>query len=68
MDMMQLLLTKTRGKISYNVLSNLYTVCFFHWVKSICSFDPLKIASYWSNISQILRFDTASDKSTPRVS
>jgi hypothetical protein len=40
------------------------TVCFY-WVKSFCSFDPLKIASDWSNISQFLRLVRIFDRNTP---
>ena len=38
---------------------------FFYWVKGICSFDPLKIASDWSNIYQILCLVKTFDKNTP---
>ena len=43
------------------------TVCFFYADKSIC-FYPLKIASDWSNISQILCLVRTFDKNTPRIS
>ena len=41
---------------------------FFYWVKSICSFDTLKIALDWSNISKILLLVRTFNKNTPRIS
>ena len=55
-------------KFVYVKVSRTYSVFFFYWVKSICSFDPLKIASDWSNISQILCLDRTFDKDTLRLS
>ena len=49
-----------------NFNHHLLVQCFFYWVKSICSFDPLKIALDWSN-SQILRLERTFDKNTPRI-
>ena len=42
--------------------------CGFLWGQKFCSFDQLKIASDWSNISKILRLVRTFDKNTPRKS
>ena len=49
------------------VLEYSNTVCFFYADKNICSFDPLKIVSGQSNISQNLRIPRTFDKNTPRI-
>ena len=44
-----------------------HNVCFFYAVKSICSFDPLRIASDYSNISENLWVVRKFYKNPPRI-
>ena len=46
---------------------NIYSVFFFYEYKSICSFDPLKMLSGRSIISQNLRLARTFNKNTARI-
>ena len=61
MDISQVL-----NKTKFQFLSIFFhIVCFFYAVKKICSFDPLKIASDYSNISENLCLVRKFDKYSP---
>ena len=49
-------LVQIAGKILF------FLQCVSYWVIIICSFDPFKIASDWSNISQIHHLVKTFDK------